>query len=124
MSPRALLSIVPLLLVPLAAACDRTEPAPTAQHDEGALQSSPPVDTDAGLLVMSGQLRSVDAEQQTLTVSVGNETRQFAYTDTTEIAGGASNVRGLAGSAGDTITVHFREDPLTTTRTAVRIELE
>jgi hypothetical protein len=57
-------------------------------------------------------------------VEFGDDLYEFAYTDSTEVVGGGpANVRGLSGNTGNEIRVHYRENLLTSTKTAVRIEL-
>jgi len=75
--------------------------------------------------VLAGQLRSVDPDRKTLIVAFGDDLYEFAYTDSTEVVGGGTaNVRGLTGNTGNEVTVHYREHPITSTKTAVRIELQ
>ena len=69
-------------------------------------------------------MRSVNPNRQTLILAFDDDLYEFAYTDVTEVVGARSNVQGLSGQAGTPITVHYREHPLTSTKTAVRIELQ
>jgi hypothetical protein len=111
------------LLLPLAAACDRSA-SPVASRDGTALESPRAGDQGKSSLVLAGQLRTVDPERQTLIVAFGDDLYEFAYTDDTEVVGGTANVQGLTGNRGNEVTVHYRENRITSTKTAVRIELQ
>jgi len=74
--------------------------------------------------MLTGQLRSVDPNRKTLIMAFDDDLYEFAYTDATQIVGGASNVRAITGNTGNQITVHYRQSPITWTKTAVRIELQ
>jgi len=108
------------LLVLLAIACNR--PSQSSSRDGTAVESS---QTSAnGNRVLAGQLRTVDPDNKTLIVAFGDDLYEFAYTDSTEVVGaGTANVRGLTGNTGNEITVHYRENLITSTKTAVKIEL-
>jgi len=58
-----------------------------------------------------------------LFVEFGDDLYEFAYTDDTQVVGG-TNVQGLTSNRGNDVTVHYRENPFTSTKTAVRIELQ
>jgi hypothetical protein len=116
----ATLSLLPLLV----AACDRPSRSSAASSDGTALESPRSADRDKSWLVFSGQLRSVHPERKALIVAFADDLYEFAYTDATEVEGATKNVRGLTGNRGDQITVHYRQHPLTSTKTAVRIELQ
>ena len=111
------------LLLPLAAACDRNR-SPESARDGTALESPRAGDHEKSSLVLAGQLRTVDPERQTLIVAFGDDLYEFAYTDDTEVLGGTANVQGLTGNRGNEVTVHYRENRITSTKTAVRIELQ
>jgi len=111
------------LLLALAAACDRSTGSPVSR-DGTALESSRAGDHGKSSLVMAGQLRMVDPNRQTLIVAFGDDLYEFAYTDDTEVVGGTTNVQGLTGNRGNEITVHYRQSPITSTKTAVRVELQ
>jgi len=111
------------VLLPLAAACDRNEP-PVASRDGTALESPRAGDRRKSSLVLAGQLRTVDPDRQTLIVAFGDDLYEFAYTDETEVVGGTASVQGLTGNRGNEVTVHYRQNPITSTKTAVRIELQ
>src|SRR4030095_10617346 len=87
------------LLVPLAAACDRSLPS-----RDGTRESSAAGDRAKSALVLAGQLRSIDPDRQTLIVEFGDDLFEFAYNDATEVVGGKTNVRGLTGNTGNQIT--------------------
>lgn len=108
------------LLLPLAAACDR----PVVSKAGTALESPVAGDQEKSSHVLAGQLRTVDPRRQTLIVAFGDDLYEFAYTDDTQIVGGAANVQGLTGNRGNEVTVHYRVSPITSTKTAVRIELQ
>ena len=74
--------------------------------------------------MLAGQLRTVNPERQTLFVAFGDDLYEFAYTDDTQVVGGTTNVQGLTGNRGNEVTVHYRENPFTSTKTAVRIEIQ
>jgi hypothetical protein len=74
--------------------------------------------------VLSGQLRSVDTDRRALIVAFADDLYEFSYTDATEVRGGTEHVRGLTGNRGNQITVHYRKNPITSSKTAVRIELQ
>jgi hypothetical protein len=112
------------LLVPLTLACSQSSQS-SFTRDGTASESARPGDRAKGDLVLAGQLRTVDPDNKTLIVAFGDDLYEFAYTNSTEVAGGGTaNVRGLTGNTGNEITVHYRENPLTSTKTAVRIELQ
>jgi len=111
------------LLLPLMAACDRSDRSPVAR-DGTQLESPRAGDHAKSSLAMAGQLRMVDPNRQTLIVAFGDDLYEFAYTDDTEVVGGTTNVQGLTGSRGNEVTVHYRQSPITSTKTAVRIELQ
>ena len=112
------------LLPLLVAACDRPSRSSAPSSDGMALESLRLDDRDKSSLVFSGQLRSVDPDRMALIVAFADDLYEFAYTDATEVEGATKNVRGLTGNRGDQITVHYRQNPLTSTKTAVRIELQ
>jgi hypothetical protein len=112
------------LLLPLAFACNRSSQSSSSPNDGTVLESTRSGDRDKSSLVLAGQLRSVDPDKETLIVAFGDDLYQFAYNDATEVVGGTANVRGLTGNTGNQITVHYRENPITSTKTAVRIELQ
>jgi hypothetical protein len=111
------------LLLPFAFACNR--PSQSSSQDGTAIESSQSGDRAKGDRVLAGQLRTVDPDRKTLIVAFGDDLYEFAYTNSTEVlGGGTANVRGLTGNTGNEITVHYRENPITSTKTAVRIELK
>lgn len=111
------------LLLPLAAACDHSDRS-AISRDGTALESSRAGDQAKSSLVLAGQLRMVDPNRQTLIVAFGDDLYEFAYTDDTEVVGGTTNVQGLTGNRGNQVTVHYRQNPITSTKTAVRVELQ
>ena len=112
------------LLLPLVAACDRSN-GPSPEIGKGtAIESPRSDDRDRSSLVLSGQLRSVDPDRRALIVAFADDLYEFNYTDATEVQGGTENVRGLTGNRGNEITVHYRKNPITSSKTAVRIELQ
>jgi hypothetical protein len=125
MSARSLLLLGSLsLLLPLTVACNRS--SQSSQADGTVLESSQAGDRSKSGRVLAGQLRSVDPDRETLIVAFGDDLYEFAYTDATEVVavGGTANVQGLTGNTGNQITVHYRQNPITSTKTAVRIELQ
>ena len=72
--------------------------------------------------VAKGELVKVDADAKKITIkdAAGVET-EFAYTATTEVAGGREGVAGLATKSGSKVTVHFTTDM--GTKTATKIEV-
>jgi hypothetical protein len=112
------------LALPLVAACDRVDRSATLARDGTAIESPRAGDRAKSSLVMAGQLRTVDPSRQTLIVAFGDDLYEFAYTDETEVVGGTANVQGLTGNRGNEVTVHYRQNPITSTKTAVRIELQ
>jgi len=111
------------LLLPLAAACGHSDRS-AISRDGTALESSRAGDQAKSSLVLAGQLRMVDPNRQTLIVAFGDDLYEFAYTDDTEVVGGTTNVQGLTGNRGNEVTVHYRQNPITSTKTAVRVELQ
>ena len=110
------------LFVLLAIACNR--PSQSSSPEGTALESSQASDRANGHRVLAGQLRRVDPDDQSLIVAFGDDLYEFFYTDSTEVVGGGTvNVRGLTGNTGNEITVHYREHAITSTKTAVKIEL-
>jgi hypothetical protein len=68
--------------------------------------------------VISGELRTVDADARTFVVRADDGTEHsFRYTDTTDVTGGSS-VQGLASSEGDRVRVSYRELPPSSDSTA------
>jgi hypothetical protein len=69
-----------------------------------------------------GELVKVDAVAKTISVkgADGVET-EYAYNDTTEVAGGREGVAGLATKSGSKVTVHFKNDM--GKKTATKIEV-
>ena len=112
------------LLLPLFAACDRSSRLSHEVNDGTAIESPRSDDRDRSSLVLSGQLRSVDTDRRALIVAFADDLYEFSYTDATEVQGGTENVRGLTGNRGNQITVHYRQNPITSSKTAVRIELQ
>lgn len=112
------------LLLPLAAACDRFDRSPTLARDGTVLESPRAGDREKSSLVLAGQLRTVDPNRRTLIVAFGDDLYEFAYTNETEVVGGTANVQGLTGNRGNEVTVHYRQNPFTSTKTAVKIELQ
>lgn len=110
------------LLVPLASACDRSSQSLPSR--DGTSASSVAGDRAKSALVLAGQLRSIDPDRKTLIVEFGDDLFEFNYNDATEVVGGTTNVRGLTGNTGNQITVHYRQNPITSTKTAARIELQ
>ena len=111
------------LLLPLAAASDRNE-SPAISRDGTAAESPRAGDREKSSLVLAGQLRTVNPERHTLFVAFGDDLYEFAYTNDTQVVGGTTNVHGLTGNRGNEVTVHYRENPFTSTKTAVRIEIQ
>jgi ABC-type amino acid transport substrate-binding protein len=125
MRTRSLLLAALGLLLPLASACDRSSQSSAHTSDGTAIESSRADDREkSSSPVFEGQLRSVDPERKTLIVAFADDLYEFAYTDATEVYGGTENARGLTGNTGNQITVHYRQNPITSTKTAVRIELQ
>jgi hypothetical protein len=122
MRARSRLLAILCLLLPLAFACSRSnEPL---SRDGTVLESPDAGDRAKGDRVLAGQLRSVYPDKQTLVMAFGDDLYEFAYNDSTEIVGGDSKQRGLTGNTGNEITVHYKEHTFTSTKTAVRIELQ
>jgi hypothetical protein len=71
---------------------------------------------------VKGELVKVDADAKKITIkgADGVET-EFAYSATTEVAGGRDGVAGLATKSGSKVTVHFKSDA--GTKTATKIEV-
>ena len=110
------------LLLSLAVACNRSS---QSSQNGTATEPSRAGDRAKGDRILAGQLRTVDPDRKTLIVAFGDDLYEFAYTNSTEVlGGGTANVRGLTGNTGNEITVHYRENPITSTKTAVRIELK
>ena len=111
------------LLLPLAFACSRSSEPPLSRAGT-VLESLESGSHAKGDRVLAGQLRSVYPDKRTLIVAFGDDLYEFAYNDATEVVGGAANRQGLTGNTGNEITVHYREHTFTSTKTAVRIELQ
>ena len=109
----------------LAAACARTE-SPATSRDGTVIESPRAGDRDKSSLVLAGQLRTVNPERRTLFVAFGDDLYEFAYTDDTQVVGGTTktNAQGLTGNRGNEVTIHYRENRFTSTKTAVRIEIQ
>jgi hypothetical protein len=59
-----------------------------------------------------------------LVVEFGDDLYEFTYNDHTEVVGEAANRQGLTGKTGNGITVYYKEHTFTSTKTAVRLELQ
>jgi hypothetical protein len=112
------------LVLTLVTACDRPGDSSDLASDGPALGTPQSGERDKDSRALSGQLRSVDPDRKALIVAFEDDLYEFAYTDATMVQGGTENVRGLTGNRGNHITVHYRESPITSTKTAVRIELQ
>ena len=114
-----------LLPLALAAACARTE-SPATSRDGTVIESPRARDRDKSSLVLAGQLRTVNPERRTLFVAFGDDLYEFAYTDDTQVVGRTTktNAQGLTGNRGNEVTIHYRENRFTSTKTAVRIEIQ
>ena len=125
MRTRALRFLTLCLLVPLAlvVACARNE-SPAISRDGTAIESPRAGDREKSSLVLAGQLRTVNPERRTLFVAFGDDLYEFAYTDDTQVVGRATSAQGLTGNRGNEVTVHYRENRFTSTKTAVRIEIQ
>ena len=123
MRPRSRLLWTLCLLLPLAFACNRSNHS-SLTRDGTVIQSPDAGDRVKSDRVLAGHLRSVDPRRRIVIVEFGDDLYEFAYDDATEIVGGAANVQGLSGNTGNQITIHYREHPITSTKTAVRIELQ
>ena len=125
MRTRALRFSTLCLLLPLAlvAACARNE-SPAISRDGTFTESPRAGDGEKSSLVLAGQLRTVNPERRTLFVAFGDDLYEFAYTDDTQVVGRATNAQGLTGNRGNEVTVHYRENRFTSTKTAVRIEIQ
>jgi len=125
MRTRALRFSTLCLLLPLAlvAACARNE-SPAISRDGTVIESPRAGDGEKSSLVLAGQLRTVNPERRTLFVAFGDDLYEFAYTDDTQVVGRATNAQGLTGNRGNEVTVHYRENRFTSTKTAVRIEIQ
>jgi hypothetical protein len=110
------------LLLPLAFACGGSnEPL---SRDGTVLESPESGDRAKGDRVLAGQLRSVYPDKRTLVMAFDDDLYEFTYNKSTEIVGGNSAQQGLTGKTGNEITIHYKEHPFTSTKTAVRIELQ
>jgi hypothetical protein len=123
MKPRSRLLATLGLLLPLVAACDWSIRSST-ETEGTAIQSPRSNNVEKSSLVLSGQLRSVYPDRKSLVVAFADDLYEFAYTDATEVRGGREHEQGLTGNTGNQITVHYRQNPITSTKTAVRIELQ
>jgi hypothetical protein len=112
------------LLLPLVAACDLSSRSSPEIRNGTAIESPRADGRDKSSLVLSGQLRSVDPDRRALIVAFADDLYEFNYNDATQVQGGTENVRGLTGNRGNQITVHYRQNPITSSKTAVRIELQ
>jgi len=120
MRARSRLLPILCLLLPFAFACGRSnEPL---SRDRTVLES-PEGDRAKGDRILAGQLRSVYPDKHTLVVAFGDDLYEFRFNDSTEIVGN-SNQQGLTGNTGNEITIHYKEHTFTSTKTAVRIELQ
>ncbi len=95
-------------------------PAPTQAPAPAPIAAQP---SDRKADSAKGELVKVDAVAKKLTIkgADGVET-EFAYNDTTEVAGGRDGVAGLATKAGSKVTVHFKSDM--GAKTATKIEVQ
>jgi hypothetical protein len=93
-------------------------------RDGTALESPRSGDREKNSRVLAGQLRTVNPDRETLIVAFGDDLYEFAYNDETEVVGGTATVQGLSGNRGNEVTVHYRQNPITSTKTALRIELQ
>lgn len=124
MKPAARLLAALCVVFPLALGCSRSDTSTTAARDADiesgrASQAS----DDEGLRSLAGELRSVHLDTQSFTILAGDELALFEFSDDTQVVG-APSVQGLAANPGSRVTVHYRTHPITSTKTAVRIEME
>ena len=105
--------------------CGRSE-QPTAgaqeQTDIQSEQAAETTDREPGVQSIVGQLRTVDLDNRLFTVVTNSELYLFDFSDATEVVG-TPNVRGLTGNTGNRVTVLYRPHPITSAKTAVRIEV-
>lgn len=74
-------------------------------------------------MVAHGQLVSVDADAQTLTVKAsGGDTMVFHYTARTQVTGAQERVEGLATMAGATVTVQYTGEKNNLVATAIEVQ--
>ena len=111
------------LLLPLMAACGQSSRT-SLPAGSTPVTSGHTADGQKNSRVLVGQLRSVNSNRKTLIMAFEDDLYEFAYTNATEVVGGASNVRAITGNTGNQITVHYRQNRITSTKTAVRIELQ
>jgi hypothetical protein len=122
MKPAAPLLAACCVSFPLLLGCSRNDTStPAAPADAQSGPVSQPAD-DEGLQSLVGDLQSVDPDTRSFTVVSGDELAVFEFTDDTQVVG-APNVRGLTGDTGDRVTVRYRTHPVTSTKTAVRIDM-
>ena len=120
MRARSGLLAILCLLLPFAFACGRSD---EPLSGNGVVLESREGDHAKGDRILAGQLRSVYPDKQTLVMAFGDDLYEFTYNDATEIVG-SSNQQGLTGNTGTEITVHYKEHRFTSTKTAVRIDLQ
>lgn len=113
---------LPVAVLTLACAPERTEEALPEEPGAASEPAAPQASAEAAPSVMQGAIASVNSEQQTFTIDADDGTqRRFTYTDATEVVG-APGVQGLTGRDGDRVVVHYRED--LDANVALKIELQ
>src|SRR5437667_1718843 len=91
-----------LLVIVMTMSCYACASARPAQGQE-AIQAQP-----QSAMVFQGSLVQVNTDAKTLTVkNADNKEMQFAYTDTTEIAGAENTAQGLAGKSGERVRITY-----------------
>ena len=89
--------------------------AAAAQAGQAQAQEKPQAQT------AKGELRSVDAAKQTLTISVDNKDQLFQYTEQTKVTGAKDGVAGLATMSGRQVTVQFMTKGADRIATAIEV---
>jgi hypothetical protein len=96
-----------------------------AQGPAPAPGPAPSPDSQQQTMNAQGELLRVDLEKKMFWIeAAAGQEREFSFTDTTEVTGGAENVEGLAGKAGTRVTVEYRAEGGRDVATKIAIEAQ
>ena len=96
-------------------------PAPSAVSPAPS-PAAAPAQAQAQTLTASGDLVSVDAKAETLSVKTSTGEMTFKYNDETKITGSSKGVAGLATMTGSEVTIRYRKDGASNIATSIDVK--
>ena len=105
------------------AAAYAQEPAERSQDRPAAPAQPAPAPAQASQSA-SGELVSVDAKANTLTIKAAAGEMTFQYNDQTRVTGAQKGVAGLATMKGSQVTVQFRKEGQANIATSIEVRAE